>query len=255
MNELSIKALHDELEKSNAKLKVLEKSKEELCKMIMLDMYSLVMTIKNNLDVVMDKENIGEDIKMSVLSAQECSNELSTLILDFVGIEKLEDGALTLHFENTDMNMIISRSIEQMRLLAKKAAIALTKTSDDEILACDIDRSLILRTLINLILQAIKFTTLGGDIGIGGTPAGNQLRISVEYTGVGIPSECREKIFEKFAQIDIKPVNVMKGSELGLAFCKRAVEAHGGRIWVESEGNNKGNKFIFTIPKQKITPT
>jgi signal transduction histidine kinase len=108
-----------------------------------------------------------------------------------------------------------------------------------------IDVDMIRRVLINLTENAIKFTPSGGKIALTAESDGRQVRVTVVDNGPGIPTGERERIFEKFARI--KSEGGPSGLGVGLAFCRLAVMAHGGRIWVESEPG-QGSRFIFTLP-------
>jgi len=103
------------------------------------------------------------------------------------------------------------------------------------------------RVLGNLLDNAIKFTPPGGRITISAEPQGEEVLISVADTGPGIPQDRQARIFKKFEQVRGPRRGHPTGVGLGLAFCKLAVEAHGGRIWVESE-EGKGSRFSFTMP-------
>jgi signal transduction histidine kinase len=104
------------------------------------------------------------------------------------------------------------------------------------------DENKLSRTLVNLIANAIKFTP-AGTVTITACQDAGQVRFAIRDTGEGIPAEAFARIFEKFGQLDARKV----GTGLGLAFCKLAVEAHGGRIQVEST-LGEGSTFSFTIP-------
>ena len=109
----------------------------------------------------------------------------------------------------------------------------------------NIDLDMIRRVLINLIENASKFTSEGGSILIAVSKKDKNVLIRIEDNGPGIPADSLERIFNKYTRLQRE--NMPKGLGLGLAFCKLAVEAHGGKIWVESQ-ENKGSKFIFSIP-------
>jgi signal transduction histidine kinase len=111
------------------------------------------------------------------------------------------------------------------------------------------DNAKLLRTLVNLLSNAVKFTPSGGTVAIGvrQSPDSPSLLWSVTDTGEGIPLEAFEQIFEKFGQVATRTAGRRNSTGLGLTFCKMVVEAHGGRIWVESE-IGKGSTLSFTIP-------
>ena len=107
------------------------------------------------------------------------------------------------------------------------------------------DSDLISRVLTNLLDNAVKFTPRGGSTAASVEQRGNEILFTVSDTGPGIPPGYRQRVFERFARLE--NTEGVKGVGLGLAFCKLAVEAHGGRIWAESEMNH-GSTFCFTLP-------
>jgi signal transduction histidine kinase len=104
------------------------------------------------------------------------------------------------------------------------------------------------QAMFNLLSNATKFTPDGGSITVEARKNGTELLISVSDTGIGITPEEQKKIFREFYQVSGGIQNKNPGTGLGLAITKNIVEKHGGRIWVESEGPNKGSRFIFTLP-------
>jgi signal transduction histidine kinase len=112
-----------------------------------------------------------------------------------------------------------------------------------------IDRHKLTRTIVNLLSNAIKFTSPGGDVSIaaGRDDKGKSFLCSVSNSGEGIPATEFGRIFDKFGQIEMSKAGHTHSTGLGLTLCKLVVEAHGGRIWVESE-MGVGSTFLFTIP-------
>lgn len=259
---LRIKSLHDELEESYIKLKDLQKLKDDLAKMITHDINNILTGVKNNLELMsLESRNMPEVLKESLEDAIECTTDLVVLVSDFMDIGKMEEGALKAKIENTDINALIFHVIKETASVVRKAGINLIRVNEKDEIYFEIDKNLIVRVINNLIINSIKFTPQGGTIEVGVDITENVLEVFVKDTGSGIPFEYREKIFEKFSQIETTQANLKKGRGLGLTFCKLAVEAHGGKIWVESEGRDKGSTFIFTIPeirnkkvKKGVTP-
>jgi len=104
---------------------------------------------------------------------------------------------------------------------------------------------MIQRVIINLMENAVKYSPNGGEITLGALQRDNQVCISVKDSGPGIPKNMQNRIFDKFSRV--KYSDVPKGVGLGLAFCRLAIEAHGGKIWVESEPG-QGSTFWFALP-------
>ncbi len=110
------------------------------------------------------------------------------------------------------------------------------------------DESKIERVLANLMDNAFKYTPKNGEICIAATPGATDVQVSVTDAGPGIPEAERQRIFERFTQVQGDAVARRRGFGLGLTFCKLAVEAHGGAIWVEPGPGGVGARFIFTLP-------
>ena len=116
----------------------------------------------------------------------------------------------------------------------------------DELPALYIDQEMIERVIINLLDNAIKYSPPGGAITLSTASSNGEVYVRVKDSGPGIPPEAQQLIFDKFARV--KQRNMPHGVGLGLAFCKLAVEAHGGRIWVRSNGI--GSTFTIALPVQ-----
>jgi signal transduction histidine kinase len=113
------------------------------------------------------------------------------------------------------------------------------------------DGDKMLRTLVNLLGNAIKFTPQRGTVTVEVQCHDDSLQFCVVDTGEGIPEEAFERIFEKFGQVESRKAGKQMSTGLGLTFCKMAVEAHGGRIRVESE-MGQGSRFSFSVPLRPV---
>jgi two-component system, sensor histidine kinase and response regulator len=111
----------------------------------------------------------------------------------------------------------------------------------------NVDRDITHRIFVNLLGNAIKFSPGGTTIDIGISSIGTDVRVTVIDQGYGVPPDYHQRIFEKFGQVESRKEGKMYSTGLGLTFCKLAVEAHGGRIGLESEVG-KGSTFWFTLP-------
>jgi signal transduction histidine kinase len=145
-------------------------------------------------------------------------------------------------FEDTNVPELVEGAVSDVRLWAQTNEIELaTEVKADR---WRLDPALIRRTLVNLLSNAIKFSKPGDRILITAESSSGVIRFSVADQGPGIPEEYREKIFEPFGQVK----GTKTGTGLGLTFCRLAVQAHHGRIWVESVLGH-GTTMIFTMPE------
>ena len=185
------------------------------------------------------------------LSMVKSSGEsLLTLLNDILDLSKIEAGKLELETAELSVDDCIERALQPLALSAQAKGIELLWNADDDIPAMVRGDSTRLRqVLINLAGNALKFTN-HGQVTIyaqiaGVTRDGWLLEFTVSDTGIGIPEEKRNKIFEAFAQADMSTTRRYGGTGLGLSICRRLVRLMGGRIWVESE-EGRGSKFHFT---------
>jgi len=174
------------------------------------------------------------------------STRLLSMINDILDVAKLESGRMELNIAGCDINEVIESSIQSMAGTAMKKGIELQKEVKEAV-EIDIDARLIQRVLINLMGNSLNYTPSGGKITVSSEDLKDKMRVCVADTGVGMPPEYCEKIFEKFSQIKGQSKG---GTGLGLTVSKEIVEAHGGRIWAESEVG-KGSRFYFEISKSK----
>jgi signal transduction histidine kinase len=170
------------------------------------------------------------------------------MVNELLDIGKLESGQLVLHLESIRAESLLKDITNRLGSLAKSSNITLEISIASDLPQLYVDTEFIGRVLHNLVDNAIKFTPDDGRVTLWTKPDpgnANTLLLGVTDTGPGIPPEERPRVFEKFQQTSV--TGRRAGTGLGLPFCKLAVEAHGGQIWVESEVG-KGSSFIMRLP-------
>jgi len=249
---LRIKSYHDEIAAKNDHLLELEKIKDKLIHMIVHDLRNPLWAVFGNLDLMLlDKHQLNQNQIKQLESCMVSCQELTEMIDSLLDIYKMEEGQMKLNIEKADLEDLVDKSIQPFLIHATKKQIALSYDHSDKNLSIQVDPRMVKRVLANLINNAIRHTPSGGKIIIAsGTYQNNgNLYVEVKDTGNGIAPAYHQKIFDKFEQVKLKKSGISVGSSgLGLAFCKLAVKAHGGRIWVESKGEGEGASFQFTLP-------
>jgi signal transduction histidine kinase len=249
-----------ELEQQYAAIRKLEELKDNLTHMIVHDMASPIQTIGLAVDLVLSGETAGGRENVEVLSrAADASRSLTEMVNSLLDISRMEAGQMPLHPADADLRRLAEEAVETMRLLAGAKEIRLAVQGPSVPLCADTD--LIRRVFINLISNALKFTPKGGEVTITASAADGLAWADVHDTGIGIPEEYHERIFEKFGQIEGDPQREIlrlgtqtgqprhqHSSGLGLTFCRLAVVAHGGRIGVRSHPG-AGSTFWFVLPQ------
>ncbi|HLY27434.1 MAG TPA: ATP-binding protein [Aggregatilineales bacterium] len=195
-------------------------------------------------------EPVPEKMKVVLERAQRGSRETLELVDNLLDIEKLEAGSLRLNAVQTDLKTLLSDSVDSVRALAEFYNINLETALPADLPSPAVDVVLLRRIVQNLLTNAIKFTPKGKRIVLAASRTPDGATITITDEGPGIPPQHRERIFEKFVQQSID----RRGVGLGLTFCKMAVEAHGGRIWVEDGPDGKGSRFVFTLPVRVAVP-
>ena len=185
---------------------------------------------------------LNKEQKESVEMILSSTNRLIRLTDDITTISKMRAGVLRFETGENNLVKIIQNSVRDMETLAVNKKIEIVKKYPESLIVnCDKDR--ITQVINNLLGNAIKFTPENGKITIEVRKEENEAVVSIKDTGIGISKENREKLFRTFFQVSSK----YGGTGLGLAICKSLIEAHHGRIWVESE-LLKGSKFSFSLP-------
>ncbi len=232
-----------------------EKMRQDLINMIVHDLRGPVGNLINTIEVLPMLFDFSADprTKKFLELAKHSGQEVRDLIDSMLDVGRLEGGEIYLQRDMADLSEIIQAVRDQVtpRVQAKKMELIFNPLP--EIPEIWVDRNMIRRVLINLVDNAIKYTPVQGRVSLTPTCNGETLSFAVADNGQGISRDAQARIFNKFSRVDHSS-NAPAGVGLGLAFCKLAVEAHGGSIWVESEGvPGRGSTFYFTLPL--LTPS
>ena len=235
--------LHEQLQHNYARLLEVEKLRDDMRNMIVHDLRTPLTSVIVGLEMVGSAGPLSDVQREMMTIATSGGKTLLAMINDLLDVEKMESGAARLHYEPLSATELVASALEQVGSLAAAEQTSLVTAIGPALPPFEGDADMLRRTLVNLLANAIKFTR-GGTVTIAVTHAEEHIRFAIRDTGAGIPPEAFGRIFEKFGQLD---AHARVGTGLGLAFCKLAVEAHGGRIDVEST-LGEGSTFSFTIP-------
>ena len=176
------------------------------------------------------------------------ADRLTRLVDDLQELSRVEAGAYDLALQPTDADDLIAATISRLERQFSEKGVALTSEIGPGIAPVLVDQDRIGQVLINLVGNALQYTPSGGRVLIEVTQKGDDVQVAVHDTGVGIPMEHLPHIFTRFYRVDKSRSRAGGGSGVGLTIAKHLVEAHGGRIWAESQGTGKGSVFKFTLP-------
>ena len=234
----------------------IEQMKSEFVSLVSHELRTPLTSIIGFISLILDGKTgkINQKQYESLSRAHRQSKRLAALINDLLDVSRIEAGRIEMKREQVQIDWIAERRIEELRPPADEKAIRLLLDAELNlpILIADADR--IGQVFINLIGNAIKFTPDGGKVtvrisksGQNGSPV-DGVHVEVIDTGLGIPAEGREKVFDKFQQLRSPRTQHQGGTGLGLSIASGIIEAHGGKIWVETGDNGQGCNFQFFIP-------
>jgi PAS domain S-box-containing protein len=242
----------------------LEQLRDDWTSMLVHDLRAPLTSIMNG--VMMVKRGIGGPVTDAQTELLDIAHQGSTAMLELVNnlldISKMEQGRLTLDIDQVAPYTMIDHALDRLRVSARSRHVGLEERVALNVPLLNADDDKIVRVLQNLLDNAIKFSSSGSSVTIGAYPYdanhalpadipvhplfndGEWVIFWVQDRGMGIPAAYHERIFEKFGQVRGRKV---RGTGLGLTFCKLAIEAHQGRIWLESE-EGVGSVFAFALP-------
>lgn len=233
------------------RLEDLERLRDNLVHMLVHDLRSPLTAIRAHLDLIrLEAEGaLDPDLADGIDEAKSAAVRMTDMVSDVLDVSRLEAGQLPLEPAEVDLGALAVEAMTSVGASAERVRFEELPPSVRAI--CD--ANVIRRVITNLVANAMKFTPASGRILVRVEADASGHKVSVIDTGTGIPPEYHEKIFEKFGQVEASRQGAQRSSGLGLTFCKLAVEAHGGRIGVESEVG-KGSAFWFTLPRAADHP-
>ncbi|MFI5253335.1 MAG: ATP-binding protein [Bacteroidota bacterium] len=240
--------LFEEVRQANMKLTELDKMKSEFLGIVSHDfrspLSSIILAGKSLLrkEAVQNDAHLQEYIKLMVDQA----TRLNQLAEDTLSITKIESGSLSYYFKIVNIERLIQ---DAMSLVHSSVKHTLEYKIHPDAIFIKGDQPKLRQVIQNLVSNAVKYSPRGGKVSVlvdDFQP--NEILISVMDEGIGIPPEAIDKLFQKFSRIDVGEARDIKGSGLGLWICREIVQAHGGKIWVESN-QGSGCVFKFTLKK------
>ena len=258
MGELAntINSMASTIQKKEEETKKVEIAKDEFLAMITHELKTPLVPIQGYSDILLGEHlgQLNKNQKERLEIIRSSSMSLLQLISDLLDAQKLELGQLRIKKSNHNLKKTVETTIIAMKPQAMADQIQLVQNVDHDIYS-NYDEERIIQVLTNLVKNSLKATPpKTGKIEVSVKDSQDEIIVSVKDNGKGIPIEARDKIFKKFYQVDTSSTRESGGSGLGLSICKGIVDAHGGRIWVDSE-MNKGSVFSFALPKNELSKT
>ena len=229
--------------------------------MLVHDLRGPLTAVRAFAQLMMEERNLKDEDRNEMANMIETASvQMLNIINDILDLSKLESQYVTLNRQSLDLRKTIDHSVQRMKPLAMKKSLLLQTEYEPGSACLSADESKIIQVMDNLLMNGIKFTPEKGTIQVSvrkapeGDPLGVEagvivpsVIVRVKDSGVGIPAKDIPFMFDKYRQLVTSTVVSEKGTGLGLAICKNIVEAHGGKIWIESK-ENAGSSFYFSLP-------
>ena len=176
-------------------------------------------------------------------------DRLTQLVAELTELSRIESGHAELDIKPVNLNNLVETVINQLEPQAKRQGLNIEKELAADLPTLPADSERVRQVIVNLVHNAIKFTDTGGRITVKTEIEGRSVNVAISDTGIGIIAEDLPHVFERFYKVD--KARTGQGTGMGLAIAKHIVEAHGGRIWVQSK-IGRGSTFTFSLPVKKV---
>jgi signal transduction histidine kinase len=232
-----------------AQLEKIETLRRQLIGDVAHELRTPLTTIKGSLEGLMDGV-----LPMEVETFQQIYKEadrLQKLVTDLQELSQVEAGAYELSPQPMEISQLVEMTVARIERQFEEKGVNLESDLSPGLPPVLVDEHRFGQIMLNLVGNALQYTPSGGSVTIRANRVGSEVQVLVSDTGIGIPVDQQSQIFTRFYRVDKSRSRVGGGSGIGLTIVKHLVEAHGGRIWVQSSGQGKGSRFTFTIPVAK----
>jgi len=244
----SSKKRAEELAKAYDELQALDRLQQEFVQNVSHELRTPLTFIKGYVELMLEEAmgELAESQRNALQIVAQRTDAMARLINNLLSLQQVEMESL--RPTRVSLAGVTTTVLESAEAAATKAGIVLEAEIPETLPPVWADRSCLEQVFDNILGNAIKFSPDGGKITVCIREEGEYLRVAVSDTGIGIPDDQLERIFERFYQVNGSPTRRFGGTGLGLALVKEAIEAQGGKVWAESRGEGQGSTFFFTLP-------
>ncbi len=242
---------NDQLGRANERLKELDQQKSEFISLASHQLRSPLTAIKGYASLLLEGDfgQLPEKIRETVEIIYKSTQAMAVLVGDYLDVSRIEQGRMRYDYSNFDLKELVENIVDELRPTVAAAKLSIKfecNQSDNYMIHADMGK--LKQVFLNLIDNSIKYTPKGGmEVSLNKDNQNKKITFRIKDTGIGIPGEVLPRLFEKFTRApDANKVNIM-GTGLGLYVAKKMIEAHGGKIWAESDGKDKGSTFVVEL--------
>ncbi|GEM_PF-2250780 len=230
-----------------------ERPDVELVSTVSHELRSPLTFLEGYSELLASQEDLPEAARAQATEIHREVMHMSELVEDLLDASRYESGRFQLRLQEADLGELIRHAVAKATAATTRHRLGVMLPADPVI--AQVDSSKIAQVLDNLLTNAIKYSPEGGVVRVSLRRQGDDgtAEVSIADQGIGIPADKQEMVFQKFYRVDSPLKHVVPGTGLGLSLCKHIVEAHGGKIWVDSK-EGKGSTFFFVVPLKQRTP-
>ena len=228
----------EELERVNA-------AKSDFVSIVSHEFRTPLTGIQGFSELMRDEDLSVDEMKEYAGDINKDAQRLNRMITEMLDLDRMESGRMTIRRERTDLNALIVEAADRLGTNAPRHQVRLNL--DAGLPLIDLDKDKIEQVVLNLLSNAIKYSPNGGEIAISTRLEGELAHVFVRDSGLGIPADSLEKVFERYSRLESGATRYIQGTGLGLPIARQIIEMHGGRAWVESTVG-EGSAFQFTLP-------
>ncbi len=248
-SRIQIEVLAHNLETANTRLTELDKQKTEFVSFASHQLRSPLTAMKGYASLILEGDYgpVSDDLKKAAQIIFDSTKTLAIVVDDYLNVSRIELGQMKYDFATFDLKDLVQSVVDELKPNVEKAGLQLESNFEAGVVySVRADREKLKQVITNIIDNSVKYTP-SGKISISLEEENRKIKLVVADTGIGIEKDVIPKLFSKFSRAANASKTNIRGTGLGLFIAKEIVTAHKGKIWVESEGDGKGSKFIVEI--------
>jgi signal transduction histidine kinase/CheY-like chemotaxis protein len=243
-----VQSRDEQLRKMEEGLKEADRRKNEFLATLAHELRNPLMPLRNCLDLVRLSGDAPTTFRHVREMMERQTRQMTRLVEDLLDVSRIAQGKLVLHKERFDLRLAVEQAVQMNAPLQQERRHQFSVTVPAEPLWVQGDQARVVQIVVNLLNNAAKYTSPGGQVALTAAREGDQAVVRVKDTGLGIAPEKLAQIFDLFTQLDLGPERLDGGLGIGLTLVKRLVEMHGGSIMAMSPGPGQGSEFVVRLP-------